>query len=96
MAFRFVFIGSTATLREFLNRLADSALPVAVRGVEGELATASETGPPAESLPSAPPSLVLGAEETAVDPAVPVVVPALSRFTVTVESIRLVSGPTVP
>ena len=41
--FRFVFTGQTAALRSFLNRLASFELPVLVREVEVELATAEES-----------------------------------------------------
>lgn len=41
-AFRFVFTGQTAALRNFLNRLAAFELPVLVREVEVEPATAEE------------------------------------------------------
>ncbi len=42
-AFRFVFIGQTAALRTFLNRLASFELPVLVREVEVDVATAEES-----------------------------------------------------
>lgn len=45
--FRFVFTGQTATLRNFLNRLAAFDLPVLVREVEVEPATAEEAAPTA-------------------------------------------------
>jgi hypothetical protein len=62
-AFRFVFTGQTATLRTFLNRLASFELPVLVREVEVELASAEETVPSAVAeAPVAPPT------ETAVAP----------------------------
>lgn len=41
--FRIVFTGQTAALRSFLNRLASFELPVLVREVEVELATAEES-----------------------------------------------------
>ncbi|MSU50672.1 MAG: hypothetical protein EXS37_16560 [Opitutus sp.] len=41
-AFRFVFTGQTAALRTFLNRLASFELPVLVREVEVEVASAEE------------------------------------------------------
>lgn len=41
-AFRFVFIGQTAALRTFLNKLASFELPVLVREVEVEVATLEE------------------------------------------------------
>lgn len=42
MPFRFTFIGQTAALRNFLNQLASFELPVLVREVEVEAATAEE------------------------------------------------------
>jgi hypothetical protein len=41
-AFRFVFLGQTAAVRTFLNRLASFELPVLVREVEVDTATAEE------------------------------------------------------
>lgn len=55
-AFRFVFIGQTATLRAFLNRLASFELPVLVREVEVEVATAEETLTPASAETPTPPA----------------------------------------
>lgn len=70
VGFRFVFLGQTAALRNFLNRLASFDLPVLVREVEVDVATAEETQPqpggdtpaaaPGES--SAAPSVVLAVE----------------------------------
>ncbi|MBI4622227.1 MAG: hypothetical protein HY736_03265 [Verrucomicrobia bacterium] len=65
-AFRIAFSGQTASLRAFLNRLASFELPVLVREVEVEPATADETAAvqpaeeagAAEALPAAP-SVVL-------------------------------------
>jgi hypothetical protein len=72
-AFRFVFTGQTAALRQFLNRLAGFELPVLVREVEvdvasGEEAAAStdETPASSEASPAAPASVVLS-----LDPAAP-------------------------
>lgn len=54
MAFRFIFIGQTAALRNFLNRLASFELPVLVREVEVDVATAEETQPqPGAEIPTA-------------------------------------------
>jgi hypothetical protein len=93
MAFRLVFIGSTVTLRAFLNRLAGLELPVVVRCVEAEPAE----GPglvQVEPVASDPKSIVLAAESAGgvTDSAVPVVMPVLSRFTVTVQFIDLARG----
>ena len=71
-AFRFVFTGQTATLRTFLNRLASFELPVLVREVEVEAATAEEAvAATASEAPAAPatettgaPSVVLNLEPT--------------------------------
>ncbi|MEO5957916.1 MAG: hypothetical protein ABIZ49_01735, partial [Opitutaceae bacterium] len=59
-AFRLAFVGQTASLRAFLNRLASFELPVLVREVEVEPATADE------ATASATP-----AEESAAEPAGP-------------------------
>lgn len=67
VGFRFIFLGQTAALRNFLNRLASFELPVLVREVEVDVATAEETQPqpggdaPAAAAPeaSAAPSVVL-------------------------------------
>jgi hypothetical protein len=56
-AFRFVFTGQTAALRTFLNRLASFELPVLVREVEVDVATAEEAtvqAPPPEETPATP------------------------------------------
>lgn len=71
-AFRIVFTGQTASLRAFLNRLAGFELPVLVREVEVEPATADEAaaiqpteeGAPGEPTPAAP-SVVLSAGSAA-------------------------------
>jgi hypothetical protein len=78
MAFRFVFTGQTAALRNFLNRLASFELPVLVREVEVDTATAEESASaaPEEASPEPPvttaaPSVVLSTEPAA-KPAAPV------------------------
>src|SRR5688572_587422 len=48
-AFRFVFTGQTAALRTFLNRLASFELPVLVREVEVDAASAEEASAPTPS-----------------------------------------------
>lgn len=74
-AFRIVFSGQTASLRSFLNRLAGFELPVLVREVEVEPATADETAPivPIDENASADPtssapSVVLSAAPAAAKP----------------------------
>ncbi|HWA11105.1 MAG TPA: Amuc_1100 family pilus-like protein [Opitutaceae bacterium] len=86
MGFRLGFVGSTANLRDFLNRLAAGEAPAAVRAVEVEPAN------PADSMSDGftrfSPNTVEGksgaAEETA---AAPIAAPALLKFIVTVEMI---------
>lgn len=114
-AFQFTFTGQTGALRTFLNKLAAFELPVLVREVEVDLATAEETETPTEepadaaaTAPAEPaaPSVVLttepaaataSAKPTAPKPraptAAPIVTKPLSRFTVTVEHIELVTPP---
>lgn len=53
-AFRFVFIGQTAALRTFLNKLASFELPVLVREVEVEVATLEEATAQASAEDAAP------------------------------------------
>jgi hypothetical protein len=53
-AFRLAFIGETASLRGFLNRLASFELPVLVREVEVEPATVEEATPVSEDSAPAP------------------------------------------
>jgi hypothetical protein len=115
--FRFVFTAQTATLRNFLNRLASFELPVLVREVEAEPASAEEsviaaaaaeaTATPAAENADAP-SVLLTADSaatkagasktTAVARATrertttPIVSKSLSKYTVTVELIELVSA----
>ncbi len=92
-AFRIVFIGSTASLRTFINQLANFERPAVVRCVEVEPAALGDLTPVGPVL-SAARSIELSAEEphaTAGAP-VPVVVPSLSKFSVTVECIGPVPG----
>jgi hypothetical protein len=63
LPFRFVFTGQTAALRTFLNKLASFELPVLVREVEVDTATAEET---AASTPAEGEAV---ANETAAAPA---------------------------
>ncbi|MEY4939551.1 MAG: hypothetical protein RIQ93_1286 [Verrucomicrobiota bacterium] len=105
-AFRYVFVAQTAALRSFLNRLATLELPVLVREVEVEPASAEDAQTPAsyeeasaESAPLAA-SIVLTADAgsvakktSAVSAALPIVTRPLSRFTLTVEFIELVPPP---
>lgn len=106
-AFRFVFIGQTAVLRAFLNRLAAFELPVLVREVEVEPVSAEEALHPAagddvavEPAP-APASVVLTlgpapapARKAIAGPAIaPIVGKPYSKFTVTVEYLELMPSP---
>jgi hypothetical protein len=97
VALRVVFVGSTATLRAFLAKLAGSDRPTAVRCVEVEPA-AGPDAVPTELAGASPKSIVLTAEPSgrAADSPLPVVVPALSKFTVTVELIELTSEDSPP
>jgi len=111
--FRFVFTGQTSALRTFLNRLAAFELPVLVREVEVEAATAEEASalagkdaegdvaaasvPASVVLPRAPAAKAAAAKSAAaaarVSAAVPIVAKPLSKFTVTVEFVELVTTP---
>jgi hypothetical protein len=66
--FRFVFTGQTAALRSFLNKLAAFELPVLVREVEVEVATAEESAPQAvaEDPANAPESAATAAPAASV------------------------------
>jgi len=85
-AFRLVFVGYTASLRTFLTKLAGFELPIIVRGIEVEPATTTDArsvegrNGPAESAAMADRSLR------------PLVIPLLSKFTVTVELVGLVAA----
>ncbi|MSU72861.1 MAG: hypothetical protein EXS43_11040 [Opitutus sp.] len=108
-AFRITFSGQTVSLRAFLNRLATFELPVLVREVEVEPATADEAAATAEDNgPVAPSStaasVVLGVQPAAPKPtakkvapkasaAAPIVAKPYSKFTVTVEYLDLVTPP---
>ena len=78
-AFRVTFVGYTAALRSFLNRLASGELPVVVRGVEVEPVKESS------SRQHHPPG--------GVDSFVMIVRPARSRFSVTVEFCEIIPSP---
>lgn len=97
-AFRLTFTGQSPALRTFLNKLAGFELPLVVRAVEAEPAAADEPGgaaaeeAPAPATPS--PSSVIAAP-TAVA-AKPIVGKLLTKFTVTVEFIDLVTPPPPP
>lgn len=119
IGFRFVFIGQTAALRSFLNRLATFDLPVLVRDIEvdtataEELAAATEEAAPAQAEePTQPAAASVVLTEGAPEPksttqkaaaprpvrppaAVPIVSKSVSKYTVTVEYIELVT-PTNP
>lgn len=115
-AFRIGFVGQTTALRAFLNRLASFELPVLVRQVEVDVASAEEatSQAPAEEAPApdqpqaaaaaAAPSILLTADAPAPAPkaappkprvpsAAPIVTKPLSKFTVTVEYVELVTPP---
>ena len=91
LAFRLSFTGSTATLRAFLNRLADFDLPILIRVIEVEPAKPGE-GDPLSTLgrshPASSPAIVLAGDVA--KPAVPLVARVLSQFTVTVEFVEFV------
>ncbi len=111
-AFRLTFSGQTASLRAFLNRLATFELPVLVREVEVEPATADEAAANPEEAVATPPaanaaSVVLSLEPAAAKPAskklapkastaAPMVAKPYSKFTVTVEYIDLVTPAAAP
>ena len=78
-AFRLTFLGHTAALRGFLNRLALGGIPVVVRSVEVE--PARETAAPRQAVAAS------------TDPLELIVRPAWSRFTVTVEFCDVKVGP---
>jgi hypothetical protein len=63
-AFRFVFTGQTAALRNFLNRLASFELPVLVREVEVDIATPEEAA--AQAVPEDPANADAGANAPSV------------------------------
>lgn len=114
MPFRFVFTGQTAALRSFLNHLASFELPVLVREVEVEPATAEEAASQLSAedaaanepaVPANAPSVVLSADPVKPaaakvaprvprpTPSTPIVAKPLSKFTVTVEFVELVTPP---
>jgi hypothetical protein len=121
-AFRFAFTGQTAAVRSFLNKLASFELPILVREVEVDVATAEEavatpngdeTPTRTEPTDAAAASVVLATEASPAKGAgpaktapgkaaarapravlaLPIVSKSLSKFTVTVEFIELVSAP---
>ncbi len=107
---RIVFTGQTVTLRTFLNKLASFELPVLVREVEVDRATAEDaivSAPADENSAgegadaSAAPSVVISAPPKVaavtvkpspkVSTIAPIVAKPLSKFTVTVEYLNLVT-----
>lgn len=107
---RIVFTGQTVTLRTFLNKLASFELPVLVREVEVDRATAEDAvvsapadenaageGADASAAPSvvisAPPKVaaVTAKPTPKVSTIAPIVAKPLSKFTVTVEYLNLVT-----
>jgi hypothetical protein len=111
---RVVFTGQTGALRTFLNKLASFELPVLVREVEVDRASAEESTAaaiiPSDDAASAEeasaPSVVLVAKPktpaavTVPAPkpstAAPIVANPLSKYTVTVEYLDLVTAPAAP
>lgn len=98
-AFRVTFISESASLRSLLNKLATFELPLVVRGVEVEplpktASAAAGPAPGANSLSSIfgtpPPADKANAEPPKPKP---IVEKVLSKFTVTVELIDLISSP---
>lgn len=87
MAFRLSFTGQTSTLRSFLNSLATFTLPIVVRSVEAEPAMA-ERGPAGME----PGGLMLAGAGLDNAGVVPLVTPAPTKFTVTVEYLDLLEG----
>lgn len=108
LAFRVVFTGQTATLRTFLNRIAGFELPVLVREVEVDVATAEDAASTAEEV--APADAAAAAAPTPApepkpapkpaaakpSPIAPIVPKPLSRFTVTLEFLELTTPPAAP
>jgi hypothetical protein len=103
LAFRLTFVGYTSSLRHFLNELALYEQPVVVRNVEvrrEDATTRAGSATPAATASAGDAfARLFGAPEpaAAATPAVvtqlPVVDENTSRFTVTVEFIRLVESP---
>ncbi|MCX6951053.1 MAG: Amuc_1100 family pilus-like protein [Verrucomicrobia bacterium] len=112
---RVVFTGQTGALRTFLNKLASFELPILVREVEVDRASAEEaaavpvspaeegTVADADAAPAA--SVVMAAKPKPVvtvkaapkvSSTTPIVPKPLSKFTVTVEYLDLVSAPSTP
>lgn len=94
--FRLSFIGTTASLRSVLNRLATFELPVVVRSVEVEPLNRQDSGAAARPAPApSNPFAVFGGDDSSAVPAqaevvTPLVQQSDSRFVVTVEFISLV------
>jgi hypothetical protein len=84
MPFRFVFTGQTATLRNFLNRLAAFELPVLVREVEVDSATAEEAASSAVNEATASTTNAGSATET---------VPPAASVVLTVDPAAAKAGP---
>ncbi len=97
---RLVFTGQTGSLRTFLNKLASFELPILVREIEVDRASAEESsaaqGVATDDAPVATPAeepapsiVITAAPKPAAPPkpaaAVPIVPSAISKFTVTVE-----------
>ncbi|MBI5693914.1 MAG: hypothetical protein HZC55_27895 [Verrucomicrobia bacterium] len=85
--FRFVFTGQTATLRAFLSRLASFELPVLVREVEVEPATAEESASAAsDNVPAA-------SSETPTSPSVVLTTDAAPKGTASKEAATKTQAP---
>lgn len=98
LAFQVSFVGETAALRSFLNRLAAGEVPVAVRGVEVEPVTSEAAVVDASTSGTAGAASYVLTTEAAPGAAeaddtaprtVPITTRAPSKFTVTVEFVAL-------
>lgn len=101
VGFQLSFVGQTATLRDFLNRLATFDLPVTVRAVEVEPVNFEEKGSQATAAytSASPASFVLTTDSGGISrsgvggvtdaDAVPLVPKPFSKFTVTLEHVQL-------
>lgn len=101
VAFRLSFVGYTNALRTFLNQLATFEVPVVVRSVEIVPASGEKPGAAAAPAPARPQARpqgfgsIFGAateEKVKENEPQPLVQPARSRFTITVEFINLVGA----
>lgn len=87
--FRLVFSGQSFALRSFLNRIANSPLPIVVRGVEADLSSESGDKKDLETIAGNPLSNPgLGGRQGS-DSAVPIISDNTSLFAVTLEFLEL-------